>query len=319
MLCLLTGAALATSAHAQDEEQQIAEQLEVIQKERELLTTELEQYDTTLKLLTGGQSTRNSTDPAVFKLSQEIVQAKLRLIRITEREVKLLQQKIAIAQAKAEQDAALSSADARARAERSRRLQLRREEEMVSRLLSLLARYYQELEETLKNLPSGEEMIQLDAVARDQARLAKVPMSSEKVRLTADEGLEYLALISDRLADDSLPDSRRDIAPICSLRTRLFGKLISSEKRSLKPVGKSHYMARIRLQPGQTEIRAKGVTWRVSLPEDLSAGDFILALHAPAFADPELHIVSVDDLLDTASSQLPHWLPAELKLNVNEQ
>ena len=48
------------------------------------------------------------------------------------------------------------------------------------------------------------------------------------------EGSTALASITERLTDPSIPESRRDIAPICTIKTLLFDTLVVSEIRSLR-------------------------------------------------------------------------------------
>ena len=134
------------------------------------------------------------------------------------------------------------------------------------------------------------------------------------MRLNGDEGSTALSQISQRLSDSSIPESRRDIAPICGIRTQLFGKLIASERRSLRPVGKNHYIARIRIQPGDTTLRIKEHRWELQLPENMSASDFLVTLYSPPGSPPELHIFAVDDLLALEEPHIPAWLPEELNI-----
>jgi len=118
--------------------------------------------------------------------------------------------------------------------------------------------------------------------------------------------------MSQRLSNKKIPESRRDIAPICGIKTRYFGSLIASENRSLKPVGKNQYVARIRLQPGDTTLSVQGNKWSIRLPQDIDAMDYLVTLFLPKFGKPELHVFSVADLLDEGAAYIPAWLPEEL-------
>jgi hypothetical protein len=159
------------------------------------------------------------------------------------------------------------------------------------------------------------ELRQPQAVAhKDAQRLARIPYSVDKVRLNGAEGSTALSQISQRLADPAIPESRRDTAPILVLKTRLFGKLVASERRSLRPVGKHHYVARLHLHPGDTSISILGDRWEVRLPEDISARDYLVTLYRPPGYSPEFHLFSVDDLLAEENAHIPAWLPPEFKL-----
>jgi hypothetical protein len=94
----------------------------------------------------------------------------------------------------------------------------------------------------------------------------------------------------------------------------LFGSLIASEQRSLRPVGKNNYVARIRLQPGQTTLRIKESRWEILLPQHVNAGDFLITFYAPPNSTPELHLFSVDDLMAEQNPHIPAWLPQDMNL-----
>ena len=121
--------------------------------------------------------------------------------------------------------------------------------------------------------------------------------------------------MTSRLSDPNIPETRRDIAPICGIRTELFGTLIASERRSLSPVGKNNYVAKVRLQPGETTLRIKNDRWDIQLPQNQNAGDFLITLHLPPDSPPELHLFAVDDLLAEPNPHIPAWLPEEINLN----
>ena len=191
---------------------------------------------------------------------------------------------------------------------------LEREAATVERLHSLLSGYYTELQESARTLPTEEEISQREAAHRDAEKMDKIPFSVDKVRLNGSEGSTALSLITQRLMDPTVPESRRDIAPICSVKTRLFGSLIGSESRSLRPVGKNHYVARIRLQPGNTTLSMPDGTWEVQLPKNVNASDFLITLYRPPGGAPELHVFAIEDLLAEDKPHIPAWLPDELKI-----
>ena len=324
---LLAGAVLfSTLAGAQDE--QVLWELQSLSEERDTLTRELEQYEKTISMLQPkGAPAEQSSNPAVKTLVEETVTLRKRLIEVTEREVTLLQEHIISTRAAATDKVAAERTPVpgelpgRQQAMESKPLQLHSttvnlqlEEENVARLHALLTQYYQELQEAELTMPSEEEIAQRASAKRDAEKLARIPFSVDKVRLNGSEGSTALTRITQRLSDPNIPESRRDMAPICSIKTRLFGNLVSSESRSLKPVGKHNYVARIRLQPGDTTLRIQGHRWEIRLPQDINAADYLVTLYQPPRAKPELHVFAIDDLLAVEDAHIPAWLPAEVKL-----
>jgi hypothetical protein len=196
----------------------------------------------------------------------------------------------------------------------SAELMAAREDENVARILTLLSNHYIELEASKRILPSAEELALRDAARLDADTLAQIPFSAEKVRLNGEEGNTALALMSQRLSADTIPESRRDIALICSIKTRLYGSLIASENRSLKPVGKSHYIAKVRLQPGESTLRVGENKWEILLPQNISASDYLITMYMPPSAKPEFHVISIQDLLAQKKPHIPAWLPPEINL-----
>ena len=321
LCCLLLVSALAS---AQDPA--AIRELQGLTAERETLSLELEQYQTTIAILEpGGKRPEQSSNPAVKKLALEMVALRERLISVTEREVTLLQEQIILANADA-MDTSLpdttSAPDANTEPGieskpirmHSMAYNLEQEKENVKRLHALLAEYYTELQESARTLPSAEELAQRESAQRDANTLDKIPFSVDKVRLNGSEGSTALTRITQRLSDPNIPESRRDMAPICAIKTRLFGKLIGSENRSLKPVGKHNYVAKIRLQPGDTTLRIQGNSWEIRLPQDASAADYLVTLYQPPGNQPELHVFAVNDLLAEDDPHVPAWLPADFKL-----
>lgn len=309
------------------QDQQAFIELQSLSQERDSLTRELEQYEKTISMLQPeGTPAEQSANPAVKTLMAETVSIRKRLIEVTEREVTLLQEHIIAARTAASvevdpsSDLPGDSLDTQQAMEskplkmHSASLNLHLEEENVARLHALLAEYYRELQEAALTMPSEEEIAQRDAAQRDAEKLSSIPFSVDKVRLNGSEGSTALTRITQRLSDPNIPESRRDMAPICSIKTRLFGSLVSSESRSLRPVGKHNYVARVRLQPGDTSLRIQGHRWEIRLPEDINASDYLVTLYQPPGAEPELHVFAVDDLLATADAHIPAWLPDEVKL-----
>jgi hypothetical protein len=193
---------------------------------------------------------------------------------------------------------------------------LQQEAETVERLHKLLESYYVELQESARILPTPEEIALRELAKRDAESLNRIPFSVDKVRLSGSEGSTALAQISQRLVDPRIPESRRDMAPICNIKTRLLDTLVGVENRSLKPVGKNHYVVRVRLQPGETTISIQSDQWEVHLPQHASAQDFLITLYRPVTGTPELHVFAVDELLAADNLHIPAWLPEELDIKI---
>jgi len=184
----------------------------------------------------------------------------------------------------------------------------------VSRLQSLLEIYYTEQREAAALLPSSDEIAAREAAHRDVATLDQIAFDADKVYLSGAEGSMALAQITRRLMDTQVPESRRDIAPICLIKTRLFDTLVSSENRSLTPVGKNHYVARVRIQPGDTTLVIMSQHWELRLPQQANARDHLVTLYQPVEGEAELHVFAVEDLLAVADAHIPAWLPEELEI-----
>lgn len=188
------------------------------------------------------------------------------------------------------------------------------EAEGVERLQHMLRRHYNLDQLPQKPQASTENLAAREAARRDAANLAKIPFSAGKVRLSGQEGSLALAQITERLSDPAIPHSRRAVAPVCSINTRLSGKLIASERRSLWPVGKHNYVARLQLHAGSTTLAMQGYSWEINLPEGLDYRSYLVTVYKPPGVKPELHVFAVDDLLALDDPDLPAWLPEQLEL-----
>ena len=295
--------------------------LDALTRERETLSEELQQYEKTLAILHQEDTPpETSKNPAVRTLAAEMVNIRQRLITITEQEVTLLQEQISDARVESEAQPEMAATETAASPEpsaieakpqrpKAREYSVDQEARDVARLRGLLTAYYTEQQEAAQVLPTEEEVAKREAAQLAAQRLAMIPFSADKVRLNGSEGSTALSQITRRLSDPNLPESRRDIAPICTLKTRLFGKLVGSETRSLIPVGKHHYVARVRLQPGNTTLRIMDHRWELKLPEDISASEYLFTLYAPPSTQPELHVFAINDLLAEDQPHIPAWLP----------
>ena len=292
--------------------------LQALASERDALTLELGQYKSTVKQLQNDDTPPEQSDnPAVRQLALEMVRIKERLILVTKRELTLMQEQISAARNLAtvepvsETGPDIESKPLRVSAPGYSRAN---EAEHVERLHVLLASYYAALQEAARTLPSKKELAARVAAQADAETLARIPFSADKIRLNGAEGSTALGQITRRLSDPNIPESRRDIAPICGIRTQLFGVLIASERRSLKPVGKNNYVARVRLQPGETTLRIKDDRWELHLPQNINASDFLITLYTPSDSPPELHLFAIDDLLAEDAPHIPAWMPSGINL-----
>ena len=191
---------------------------------------------------------------------------------------------------------------------------LEAEQAQVSRLQDMLRAYQNEEAEAAHTQPTAEEIVQREQASEDAARLAAIPYNANKVRLSGAEGSLALAEITRRLSDPRIPESRRDNAPICSLRTYLFGNLIAGEKRSLKPVGKHHYILKQHLQPGNTTVRISGSSWEIHIPEDSHSQEYLLTLYKPPGGQAQFHVFPIAELVAADNPHIPAWLPDEYQL-----
>ena len=296
-------------------------QLEALTSEREALSAELQQYERSIAILhTDGTPAETSKNPAVRTLAAEMVDIRQRLIGITEQEVTLLQEQIVDAREtqpevttpKVVPPTSTVAPEAKPQRPAEQGYSAQREARDVARLRGLLTAYYTEQQESLQVLPTAQELAQREASELDAQRLAMIPFNAEKLRLNGAEGSTALSQITRRLSDPNVPESRRDISPICTIKTRLFGNLVGSETRSLIPVGKHHYIVRVRIQPGDTTLRILEHRWQLQLPEDISATEYLFTLYAPPSIAPELHVFAVSDLLAEDSPHIPAWLPEQV-------
>jgi len=188
----------------------------------------------------------------------------------------------------------------------------------AAQLHHLLESHYLQLQESALTQPTADEVARHESLQRDAETLEEIPFSAAKVRLTGAEGSTALAEITQRLMDPGIPENRRDIAPICLIKTRLFDTLVASESRSLQPIGKSHFITRVRLQPGDTTISVLSNEWEVRLPEQANARDYLITLYRPVDGTPELHLFAIEDLLATDKPHIPAWLPDDLDIKTKE-
>jgi hypothetical protein len=291
-------------------------ELSALAEQRRALTTEAEQYQQTLTAMPTNDSAPVQTmNPTIGALAAEMVAINLRLISIAEQEIALLQAYVAAAKNSSEAPYPVAEAmESKPLRVHSPGHSLAAEAENVERLRSLLSEYHTEKQAAERITPSDPELEQRAGAHTDAENRARIPFSADKVRLNGAEGNTALTQITRRIADQNLPESRKDNSLICSIRTHLSGALISNERRSLRPVGKNHYVARIRLKPGDTSLRILDQHWQIRLPEDISSNDFLVTLYRAPGNPPELHIFTIDDLLAEDTPHIPAWLPEDIQL-----
>lgn len=288
--------------------------LQTLALERDLIVAELTQLEKTVALLQGStRGDQGESSAAVKRLNGDILELKQQLLGVSQQEVALLSSNLAATEA----TIPVHQAEPREQAIESKPLpaspsySAELEQAQVAKLHQLLRQYQADEEAAKQTQPTVDELAQRAAASRDADRLSRIPFNAGKVRLSGAEGSTALAQISERLSDPGIPESRRDTAPLASIKTYLFGSLIFSERRSLKPVGKHHYMTKVHLQPGDTTVRLQGYRWEISLPEDVHTTEYLVTLYKPPGHSPELHIFSVDELLGASDAHIPAWLPQE--------
>lgn len=336
---LLTVGSLYTANAAEPEDSAQQATLELLTQQRQSLTVELEQYEETLALLNpGGETPELSSNPAVRKLAHQAMLTKERLLAIAAQEVTLLQQTIhgrsvstntgVAGTAGIDDDEILIASERLAARSAVEGKPLRtigpdytsdKDTENVERLHVLLQNYFAEVQQSANILPTDEEVQAREQARRSVDTLAKIPYSADKVHLSGTEGSTALAHITRRLMNPAIPESRRDSAPICTIKTYLFDTLVASENRSLAPVGKNHYVARLRIQPGDSTLNIQNERWEVSLPQQTMAADYLITYYKPPGRAAQLHLFAIEDLLALESPHIPAWLPEELDLQNNNQ
>jgi multidrug efflux pump subunit AcrA (membrane-fusion protein) len=309
LLCLLTGTQLHASETSLDSE------LAAVQAARHSLSANIEQFEQSLLLLLpDGTRVEDSNNPAVNSLAGEMLRLQQRLAELAQRELVLTQAKLDTLRAEPTVTITPGHSDSQPPGETPAKPDTTREAEDVTLLLGMLSQYHADQEKSRRTQPSIEQMARRDAAQRDARQLTRTAFSASKVWLNGSEGNTALAQISERLSDSSIAETRHDLAALCGIKTRLFGALIASESRALKPVGKNQYVARWRLQPGDTTFRIKTHSWNLQLPENIAAADYLVTLYLPPNGTSELHVVAVDALLGQAKPYLPAWLPDEIQL-----
>lgn len=182
----------------------------------------------------------------------------------------------------------------------------------VERLQSILQAYYSDSAPALPPASPQSASAPDPAPGTDTKQLVQSEYSPDKVYLTGGEGNVVLAQFTRRLRDPRIPELHRDVAPICTVKTRLFDTLVDSERLSLRPVGKNHYIASIKLQPGESTFAIKSQEWQVKVPEDSAAREHIITFYRHPGGKPQLHTFAVEDVLASGDTPMPDWLPDDI-------
>lgn len=182
----------------------------------------------------------------------------------------------------------------------------------VARLQSILQAYYSDSAPALPAAAAKTASAPEPGPSAEPAPLTQADYSADKVYLTGVEGNVVLAQFTRRLKDPRIPELHRDVAPICTVKTRLFDTLVDSERLSLKPVGKNHYIASLKLQPGESTFAIKSQEWQVKVPEDSAAREHVITFYRHPGGKPQLHTFAVEDLLATGDTLVPDWLPPDI-------
>jgi len=183
------------------------------------------------------------------------------------------------------------------------------EEARVARLQFLLRDYYTRQERAGNVDAEG-------TVERRPAAAEPAPAhAGQRTLLSGADGSLVLAEFNRRLSDPALPESGRDVAPICSIRTYLYGNLIAGEQRSFQPVGKYQYLLKQHLQPGVTTVKLPGHSWELHVPEDSQSQEYLLTLYQPPGEEPRLHAFPLAELRATRDAHIPPWLADDLDLH----
>lgn len=282
------------------------------------LTRDLEQLERTIEILHRGEGPPRAGDnPRLDELMRESQRLRQEILAVTERELALLESQLDAAPATNTRPGAAEppgNADGTESGRENGDAGASAGGEAVRRLQDMIASYYSELRDIEEHAPAPGELAAREAGLASTRELSSQPIDPDQLLLSGEEGGALLRRMSERLADAGIPESRRDVAPICSIRTRRFGDLIASDNRSLLPVGKNQYVARVRLLSGLTTLRVHDVEWRLKRPDRANAAEFLVTYSAPPEAPSELHLTPVGELRTAAGEHLPAWLPPELQL-----
>ena len=128
------------------------------------------------------------------------------------------------------------------------------------------------------------------------------------MRLTGPEGIAAIKQIGERLSDSAYATSRRELDIIYHIEVRRDLSLVSSGSHSLKSLGKSQFVGKVSLAGGTVTVTVRRDSWMIDL-DGQDASDYLVFLNLSGAGDPELHVIPVQELKETRSTELPPWLP----------
>lgn len=196
------------------------------------------------------------------------------------------------------------------------------EDQRVERLQDILRAYYTDSEPPPRqsteaavdpNEPGTPEAVATKAADGEESKaLPTAAFATDQVYLNGSQAAALLAQFTRRLDDPRIPDLHRDVAPICSVKTRLFDTLVDSERLSLKPVGKHHYVGSLKLQPGVSTFSIKSQQWNADIPPDGKAREHLITFYRYPGKKPQLHTFAIEELVAAGVTDAPAWLPPDI-------
>ena len=280
---ILTAALLLTlgSAHvlSQAGVDNLTGELINLRQQQQQFEKDIGQYQQSIELLRGNRSREDGPSPALEALKAQLIESQTTLIELFEQEAMLQQQ--------------LNS-------ERGTAPGKNTEAEDVARLKTLLNNYYA-TEALATTLAASEEASTI--LAQRGGGYA-----FDKVRLSGLEGIAAIEYMDKRLTEDHLSSPRRQPDIIFHVEVRRESNLVSSSSYSLKSLGRSYYIGKVRLKGGIARVSVRKDQWDARLSQEQESF-YLVTLFLPQGAAPELHIIPVDELKDTGRQELPAWLP----------
>ena len=265
--------------YSQTSGDRLASELTNLRQQQQQLEGDIEQYRKSIELLRSNLSRKDGPSAALEAIKAQLILSQTRLIELFENEATLQEQLNAARTA----DPAYDS-----------------DAEDVARLKALLNNYYATEALAAAHTRSDDASTSLDPAPEGYAL--------DKVRLSGWEGIATIQYMDQRLAEDLLNSPRRQSDIIYHIEVRRDGKLVSSGSHSLKSLGRSFYIGKISLRGGTATVSVRRDKWVTQLSPDPDTF-YLITLHLPLEAAPELHFISVDELKATGWREMPHWLP----------
>jgi hypothetical protein len=289
LLALLLGFA-SVSAFSQSSGDGLAEELNGVRQQRRQLEHDIEQYETSIRLLRSSDSSQNTARPAVTALNAQLNRSRKRLLQLVDQEAVILD--LLPNQRGAGRPPTNSGSEDLEAAE-------------VARLKVLLRDY----NASANYEPDGSAEPESSTTTTGLPTPAgNDEYAAGKVRLSGAEGVRAIQGISDRLRGDSSTGQRRQLDIVFHIEIRKNGALLSSRSHNLKALGESQYISKISLTGGTAVIKIRKDNWMVELAS-ADTSDYLLTLSLAPGEAPELHVIPVDELKATQWAELPDWLP----------